>query len=292
MKTNDQHILNNYDLICPACKSCLELDCDSEGLTCMNDICKKVYPLINNIPSILIDGFEMKKGEGFYEKILGGTMEDGTTDAFVRYDASIRVHILKKFLKSESMDGDVLDLCCSKAPFYSYLSQIGYTSKVYGVDLLLHQLEIAKSRGVKAVHANALKIPFLNEKFSTVIFSEALVHLMLKKDQKSVFEEIFRVMKPNGTLLITVSNFRAIALQSYINDSNMLKSEHCTFFTRQDILSLIKDKFEIINIRPFAFYYLLPNLLRRSFWALKMFDFIMRIVPSLAMVDFIKLKKI
>ncbi|GAB4411075.1 MAG: Trm112 family protein [Bryobacter sp.] len=40
-------------LICPACKGDLELKSDQSGLKCLN--CKRVYPIRDEIPVMLVD---------------------------------------------------------------------------------------------------------------------------------------------------------------------------------------------------------------------------------------------
>jgi len=40
-------------LICPACKGDLELKADSSGLKCL--LCRRVYPIRDDIPVMLID---------------------------------------------------------------------------------------------------------------------------------------------------------------------------------------------------------------------------------------------
>ena len=40
-------------LICPACKGDLELKSDSSGLKCL--LCRRVYPIRDDIPVMLID---------------------------------------------------------------------------------------------------------------------------------------------------------------------------------------------------------------------------------------------
>ena len=199
-------------LVCPLCHAGVEVNGDV--IKCTNQSCGKEYGLKNGIPIMLTGGaLPEDEASGFYPKILGGTMEDNPSEVFSSYDSWIRTHYLKKYLGGESSDGLILDVCCSKAPFYPYLQQWGFDGRVFGADLLLHQLEIASERGVNAVQANALHLPFEDGHFALTIFTDALVHLMKRHDQEGVLNEIARVLKPGGALFLTATNLGYVAME-------------------------------------------------------------------------------
>ena len=101
-------------------------------------------------------------------------MEDNPHPGFVAYDSAMRVGFLIKSLAGETSDGPVLDVCCSKAPFYPYLADRGFDGRVYGVDMLIHQLKIARDRGVKAAQGNVLALPYADKYFSAAIFTASI----------------------------------------------------------------------------------------------------------------------
>ena len=51
--------------------------------------------------------------------------------------------------------------------------------------------------------ADATKLPFDAHRFDVVILSEVLEHVI---DQKRCVQEIYRVLKPNGYLMLTTPN--------------------------------------------------------------------------------------
>jgi ubiquinone/menaquinone biosynthesis C-methylase UbiE len=231
---------------------------------------------------------------GFYSRILGGTMEDNPNPVFANYDSSIRTHYLKKYLDQESAEGPILDICCSKAPFYPYLEKWGFEGKVFGADLLFHQLETASKRGVNAVQANALHLPFDDGYFAYAIFTDALVHLMKREDQEGVLNEIARVLRPGGTLLMTATNLSFVAMNSLISGRNALKSDYCTYYSRDEIEDLTKEKYRIESCNAFGFYYLIPSFLRRTTGILYAFDRLSNnpLTRKLGIVNFFKLRRV
>lgn len=262
-------------LACPVCGS--KLKAQSDRFRCTNDVCAKVYPVQNGIPVMLIGGGTPEEEEsGFYEKILGGTMEDNPDQNFRDYDTAIRTKLLKRYIdKCVCEDGLLLDVCCSKAPFYEFLKKWGFGGRVFGADMLMHQLCVAHDRGVNVVQANALHLPYPNAHFSCVIFTDALVHLMKREDQQGVINEIARIIKPGGYLMMTATNLGFVALRAVLQDINALKSEYCTFFSRQEIEELISGKFQIERVDGFGFYHFIPWFLRRIPGFMKFFDMLM-----------------
>ena len=264
-------------------------------MTCSSASCGRTYNIKNGIPVLLTGGDAPEQEEsGFYPKILGGTMEDNPNSVFANYDSAIRVHYLKKHLDDGAVDGLILDVCCSKAPFYPFLKDWGFGGKVFGADLLFHQLETASERGVNAVQANALRLPFADAHFSHAIFTDALVHLMKREDQQGVLNEIARILKPGGLLLMTATNLSYVAISSLISGHDALKSDYCTYFSRGEIEDLTMKRFRIESYDAFGFYYLIPYPLRQTSSILYGFDRLLNnpLTRKLGMVNFFKLRRL
>ncbi len=281
------------ELICPECHSDVVL---AEGrMKCQNIACGRAFPIKGDIPVMLISGNTPENEDsGYYPKVKGGTMEDNPDPGFSSYDARIRTHYLKKYLDGEPKDGRILDLCCSKAPFYPYLETWGYGGKVYGVDLLMDQLQKAYSRGVLTVQANALRLPFPDGYFSKVIFTDALVHLLKREDQQGVFNEIARVLKRSGCLIMTATNLTWVALFALLRDVNFLKNDVCTYYSRREIENLASGTMKIERYDSFAFYGFLPWFCRRSAGILVIADRLLNVWPTrkFGMVNFFKLRRL
>lgn len=281
-------------LVCPGCHKKVT-PTDDKGLHCTNDACGLVFPVRNGIPVMLLGGDNPTvETSGYYPKVRGGTMEDNPDSAFTAYDTRIRTHYLRTYLADEPRDGPILDLCCSKAPFYTYLKQWGYGGDVMGVDLLMHQLETAQARGLDVVLANALHLPFPDGRFRIVIFTDALVHLLKREDQQGAFAEITRVLAPGGCLIMTATNLTWVALMALLHDVNVLKSDVCTYYSRREIEELADGHLRIERHDAFAFYNFLPGVLRQSAGFMVMVDRMLNIWPTrrFGMVNFFKLRRV
>jgi len=111
---------------------------------------------------------------------------------------------LNKFAK----DGDnILDIGCGNGRLLSLFEnkKIHYT----GIDSSEKLIEIAKknhSEEQKFINANALDLPFQNETFDTIFSIAVLHHVPSKKFRELFVTEANRVLKPKGTLVLTVWN--------------------------------------------------------------------------------------
>lgn len=102
--------------------------------------------------------------------------------------------------------GRILDAGCGDGFYLHLLSNLGEFELV-GLDSDPRALESArknlKGRKVKLVEGDVLKTPFKDNYFDKIICSEVLEHL---SDDLAGLKELKRVLKPGGTLMITVPN--------------------------------------------------------------------------------------
>ncbi len=85
---------------------------------------------------------------------------------------------------------------------------LGYKN-ISGIDLnIFNSISTDRAKKINAVIKNCdlgeENIPFLNQSFDIVLLTETLEHFNFHP--KKVFEEIARVLKPNGELIITTPN--------------------------------------------------------------------------------------
>ncbi|HTW96317.1 MAG TPA: class I SAM-dependent methyltransferase [Candidatus Methylomirabilis sp.] len=81
--------------------------------------------------------------------------------------------------------------------------------KIFGIDLgLFNDLSVSRAAKIGAIIKNCdlekEKIPFSDQSFDLVILSETLEHFNFHPQR--VFTEIYRVLKPEGELIITTPN--------------------------------------------------------------------------------------
>ena len=117
----------------------------------------------------------MKKDKGVYDKVC----------------EYIRPHLNK--------DMEVLELACGSGQLSFNLSK--HTKSWIGTDFSEQMIKEAKKRGeyenLTFETADAVALSYSHEKFDCVLIANAL-HIMPKPDE--AMKEIYRVLKPNGTL--------------------------------------------------------------------------------------------
>lgn len=96
----------------------------------------------------------------------------------------------------------LLDIDCGTAPMISLLKE-KYPSKKYtGIDLTPKMIEVAKSKNLdntEFVVGDAENLPFKNNSFDIIINSQSFHHY---PNPQNFFNEVSRVLKPNGKLIL------------------------------------------------------------------------------------------
>lgn len=102
----------------------------------------------------------------------------------------------------------VLEVGCGRGDFSIFLSNKG--AFVQGTDFSASAIDIAKERGrtnqsmANFSVADAQQLNFSNESFDVIYSCECLEHI---PNPQKALDEFFRVLKPNGTAVITTENY-------------------------------------------------------------------------------------
>lgn len=114
----------------------------------------------------------------------------------------------------------VLDIGCGDGTFTEAIIKQG--KNITGVDLNQNCLEQAAKKGVyqKLEQASVYNLPFANNSFNTVICNSVLEHI---KQIDTAIEQIYRVLKKEGTLLFTAPSENR---RNYLMDRGF-KHHHC-----------------------------------------------------------------
>lgn len=99
-----------------------------------------------------------------------------------------------------SSDVRILDAGCGTGWLAKRLSRFG---KVDAIDVHERALTLARSRGVNVTRGSVEEIPFPDNTFDLVTSIDVIYHKAVYDDSKAL-SEIFRVLKPGGTLVIRV----------------------------------------------------------------------------------------
>jgi SAM-dependent methyltransferase len=112
-----------------------------------------------------------------------------------------RKNIIKSLLNSKGIKSKniILDAGCGTGSNIIFFNQFGTT---YGIDISPVATKFCRRRGIKNVlTGDVSKLPYKSNFFDIVSCMDVLEHI---ENEKKVINEIFRVLKPGGKLILTV----------------------------------------------------------------------------------------
>ena len=96
----------------------------------------------------------------------------------------------------------ILDLGCSSG---SLLKKLDFCDNLYGVDISIDAINLAKKKGFKNVfNVDAITLPFKDNMFDIIISSDVLEHI--ENDNKAI-SEMEKVLKKKGKIIVFVPAF-------------------------------------------------------------------------------------
>jgi 2-polyprenyl-3-methyl-5-hydroxy-6-metoxy-1,4-benzoquinol methylase len=171
-----------------------------------------------------------------------------------------RVDVALDMIKSErGKTGNVLrvlDVGCGDGRCSEMILDMG--NEVYGIDIRPDRVESAKQKGIKASVADLTKsFPFDDEFFDLIYAVEILEHIY---DTEFFLQEAKRLLRKNGTLIVTVPNIvclpnriRAIfgLYPKHVAPARKHWSvgEHIRVFTKSMLINILeRNGFEIEDV--------------------------------------------
>ncbi len=136
------------------------------------------------------------------------------TDGDVVEDPTITKEEIDLFLNAlnPSPEDAILDLCCGQGRHTLELARRGYT-ELAGLDrshyLINRARSLARKEGLKITfkEGDARKLPFATDKFDVVMIpGNSFGYFESSQDDTKVLEEVRRVLKPDGRLLIDITD--------------------------------------------------------------------------------------
>ncbi len=160
----------------------------------------------------------------------------------------------------------VLDAGCGRGYYVKLISMLPHTKKVIGIDINNNYLKRAHEtiRGeskATVISGSIYSLPFARSTFDAVVCSEILEHL---NADKKALAELRRVLKPGGSLLISVPHQNFPFLWDPINWTLMkffnthmnpdrwwiagIWADHVRLYTKKELLSKIENSgFVVLN---------------------------------------------
>lgn len=124
--------------------------------------------------------------------------ETEETDWWYRSRTCIVADTLKK-IYGDKKDLKILDLATAVGNNFKNFDNYG---KMYGIDISWESIKYCKERGIDSIiRGDAMRLPFKDNVFDLVIALDAFEHF---KDDRKALEEVNRVIKEKGCLIVTV----------------------------------------------------------------------------------------
>jgi ubiquinone/menaquinone biosynthesis C-methylase UbiE len=105
-----------------------------------------------------------------------------------------------EFLDTLEPNTSMLEIGCGNGKNMLYRKDL----ECYGIDISDEQINICKKKQLNVVKSNMTSLPFETQYFDNIICIASYHHLDNILDRKLSLEEMFRVLKNNGRILITV----------------------------------------------------------------------------------------
>ncbi|MFA7301084.1 MAG: class I SAM-dependent methyltransferase [Candidatus Shapirobacteria bacterium] len=145
-------------------------------------------------------------------------------------------HVVKNGIPQFVANGKLLDIGCSYGHFLYEMKQIGWN--VTGIETN----DKAVNWGKKNLNLNIIKGKIednlITEKFDVITMRMVLEHVL---SPTATLKIVHNLLKPNGTLIITVPNFIGIENKIYKNHAYTLQvPTHITHFTPSTITQYLK----------------------------------------------------
>jgi 2-polyprenyl-3-methyl-5-hydroxy-6-metoxy-1,4-benzoquinol methylase len=159
--------------------------------------------------------------------------------------------LLCRYLPSVESRGAVLDVGCGMGEFLVMLRELGFDAE--GLEGNKDQAERVSSLGFAVKIANLEeKLPYPGETFSLVTCLEVIEHIALAE---VLLEEIWRVLKPGGHLVLTTPNFGYLhnRVHYFLGQEPNNEGIHLRFFTRRRLRILLEEAgFQIVGTNSYG----------------------------------------
>ena len=153
----------------------------------------------------------------------------------------------------------ILDVGCGTGKMMEEIRFYYPKSEVWGLDSSKKAVSYCQSRGISNIINSSLsaKLPFNNNEFDLIVALDIIEHL---DDDLYSIKELFRLLKTNGTLIVSVPSYNL--LWSYWD----VMLGHKRRYTKKNLSSVLKNAgFSIININYRNSFLLLPAIFFRLF---------------------------
>ena len=209
----------------------------------------------------------LDKLPSYYESVDYISHTDGNRSLFEKMYQFVKSIALKnklKLINSQSPKGRILDIGAGVGDFLSVCKNDGW--QTIGIEPSDKAKNIAKSKGVSFVE-NLSELE--NHSFDIITMWHVLEHVPNLEEQ---ITELKRLIKPNGTIIIAVPNFKSFDAKHYGQFWAAFDVPiHLWHFSKTAIQKLFaKEKLELIKVLPMKFDSFYVSLLSEKYKTGKM----------------------
>lgn len=160
-------------------------------------------------------------------------------DSFYQTEMGIKIDnlekkLIKSLLPQPHLFTKILEAGCGTGHWTAFLAELGYC--ITAVDISEAMLEIAKTKQIKHtqfIQADVHKLPFENEQFDLVV---SITMLEFVSNIEQAINEMFRILKSNGMIILGCLNLLSPLGKKKANDSTF-KDAH--FFTKVELYQML-----------------------------------------------------
>ncbi len=158
-------------------------------------------------------------------------------DDYYKTDAWKKVNEIEENLIEQALQqvpvGEMLELGCGTGHWTGFFLKKGFELTATDISEAMLKHAFKKNMGAEIVNADAENLPFGNESFGVV---SSVTMMEFVSDKTKVIDEVFRVLKPKGWLLLGALNRDSEMGKSAASDSTFKNAD---FFTPESLAGLL-----------------------------------------------------
>ena len=142
---------------------------------------------------------------------------------------------VKEFSKYFEKDSYVLDAGCGNGKNMIYLKD---KCNIIGLDNCKNFIKLCKDRKLNVKEGDILNLPFEKNTFDFIISIAVIHHLTSESDRIKAINEMIRVLKPNGQILISVWAYES---DKFSNNKKFIIGNNIVKFNNKERFYYIYD---------------------------------------------------
>lgn len=151
-----------------------------------------------------------------------------------------------KHLQNIPVNSNFLEVGCGTGHWTEAFANLGFS--VTALDISDAMLDVARVKNI--IHASfikgdALNLSFPNDSFDVVV---SVTMLEFTQNAKAAIDEMFRVLKKNGLLILGCLNNESVLGKTKDNDPVF---QHANFFSKEDLVKHLKE-FRDLTLEEFV----------------------------------------